>query len=413
VDKADPVRAACLVPPQGIDQEADRKMSMAIDSRKLVLVFILLTPIVGNLNGFIFWRTGVFSIGPVFYTAMLGALCLALLSLRFERKVLLNNYFIFAAIVAWYAFHAALYGGALESFRFFIKFFMPFLFYRFLNLYYGEDRRLILDYLGKTVVIWSAMAILTATLRIKPSAGEGYYGFIHGNNDYVVMMFALYPFAGLWRSRVVAVMYLIALLLTRSKGLVLLGGMMFLQQRSKTVKIFAAITLALTVSYYIHYFQSNYLSGSGLTWYQLAHFASFGRVATFIDLIEGVKLKSPMEHILGSGIQGSFLITKGKGNVEMDIPDVYNIFGLAGMVLVAWFYYGGIWKHRSMTRKTKLNFLPLFRLSALGGHFFFNTVSNVVFAMLLFLSREPGLENVAQPEEAVKPAESANGNLPG
>jgi hypothetical protein len=35
-------------------------MSMAIDSRKLVLVFILLTPIVGNLNGFIFWRTGVF-----------------------------------------------------------------------------------------------------------------------------------------------------------------------------------------------------------------------------------------------------------------------------------------------------------------------------------------------------------------
>jgi hypothetical protein len=120
-----------------------------------------------------------------------------------------------------------------------------------------------------------------------------------------------------------------------------------------------------------------------------------------------------MAHILGSGIQGSFLITKGKGNVEMDIPDVYNIFGLAGMVLVAWFYYGGIWKHRSMTRKTKLNFLPLFMLSALGGHFFFNTVSNVVFAMLLFLSREPGLENVAQPEEAVKPAESANGNLPG
>jgi hypothetical protein len=279
----------------------------------------------------------------------------------------------------------------LESFRFYIKFFMPFLVYRFLLLYYGDDRRPILDFLGKTVVVWSAMAIVTATLGIRPSAGEGYYGFIHGNNDYVVMMFALYPFANLWSSWWVRGMYLIALLLTRSKGLVLLGGMMLLHQKSKTVKLFAAVTLGLTVTYYAHYFQKHYLSDTGLTAYQLAHFLSFGRVATLLTMVKNLGLKTPMEHILGSGIQGSFVITDGKGNVEMDFPDVYNIFGLAGMILVGWFYYRSVWKHPYMSRKTKMNFIPLFLLSGLGGHFFFNTVSNVVFALVLFVSGEPGL----------------------
>ena len=366
-------------------------MTVLADPRRLILFFILLTPIVGNLNGFIFWKFGIFSVGPFFYAIMLGAICLALLSHRFERKVLFNNYIIFAGILAWYLFHAAMYGSLVESFRYYIKFFMPFLVYRFLILYYGDDRRAILDFLGKTVVIWSAMAVFTASLGIRPSAGEGYYGFIHGNNDYVAMFFSLYPFAFIWNSWAVRAMYLVGLLLTRSKGLVMMGGIMLLNQRSKGVKAFAGLTLFLTLTYYIHYFRQHYLTDSGVSAFGWAHFLSFGRVIPLLTMFRNFGLKTPLEHLLGSGIQGSFVITEGKGNIEMDIPDLYNIFGVAGLILAAWFYYGAVWSHPFMTRKMKMNFLPLFMLSALGGHFFFNTVSNVVFTLLIFVSREPGL----------------------
>lgn len=364
-------------------------MKVLVDSRRLILFFILLTPVVGNLNGLIFWKFGVFSVGPLVYGAMLAVLCLALLSLRFDRRVILNNYLIFAGIGAWFAFHSAMYGGAVESFRFYIKFFMPILVYRFLVLYFGDDRKVILDFLGKTVLVWSGMAMLTATLRIRPSAGEGYYGFIHGNNDYVVMLFALYPFSHLWNSYWTKGLYLVALVLTRSKGMLLLGMVIFMQQKSKVVRIVALAALAGIGMYYYAYFRQHYLDGGMLTGYRIAHFLTFGRVGTLLTLVENVGLKGAAEHFLGSGIKGSFVITEGKGNVEMDVPDVYNIFGLAGMALVAWFYYYRVWSHPFMSRKMKYNFIPLFLLSALGGHFFFNTVSNVVFALLMFVSGDP------------------------
>ncbi len=362
-------------------------MRALIDPRKFILVFILLTPIVNNINGFMMYRFGISALGPAFYAGMLLVLILALLPQHFQRATVLNNYLILLAMVFWFLFHCSIYGGWLSAFRSYTKFFLPFFLYRFLILYFGGNRSAIMSYLGVTVVMWGGMAVFTACFRIKPSAGEGYYGFIHGNNDYVAMLFAMFPLIRLWKGYLKTGIYYLAVLLTRSKGLLLVGVMIFLRQKSRFVRIFALLTLTITVSYYASYFHHHWGTGS-VSMFQLIQFMSFGRFGVLFTLMANLARKSWLEHVFGSGFEGALLLTNGKGGVEMDIVDVYDIFGIAGLLVVCYFYYWLLYRNRHLTSAQKFNFLPLFLYSALGGHLMFNPVSNVVFTLILFVVGE-------------------------
>jgi len=360
-------------------------MSLSLNPIRFVLVCIFLTPIVNNINGFMMYKFGVSALGPMFYSGLLLVVCLSLLSLRFERKVLLNNYLLLFAIFAWYGAHSLMYGGWLIWFRLYIKFFLPFLLYRFLHLYYAEDRESVLRFLGATMYVWASMAILTAVFNINPSVGgEGHYGFIDGNNDYVAMLFALFPVLRIWKSPTQKVMYLVAVVLTRSKGLLALGVMLFFRQKSKLIKIFALIALAVTVSYYMAYFHRIYKS-TPASIELVASFLSFGRFHFLGILWDHVGEKPWLDYVIGSGFGGGEIYTEGKMGIEMDLVDTLNLFGVLGFVVVVFFYYRKVFSLSSLSRAEKADFLPLFLYSILGGHLLFNPVSNVVFVLVLVI----------------------------
>jgi hypothetical protein len=238
-------------------------------------------------------------------------------------------------------------------------------------------------------VIWTAFAVITAILRIRPAAGEGYYGFVHGNNDYVVMFFALFPLTTFWRNRLALASYYVALALTRSKGLIALAPMMIMIPKSNKVRLgivaVAGGILFLTVSYYVRYFLSNFGAGYELTPMNLLIFLSFGRLRYLFRLFENMGDKSLIEHLVGSGFHGGLQYLGGKVGIEMDPFDAYNVYGLLGLVLSAWFYYWQILGLKNMAWKTKVKFLPLIGYSIAGGHLFNNPMSNLVFVLVLFI----------------------------
>ncbi len=363
-------------------------MKIGLFPKRLILVLILLAPLVNNINGFMMWKTGVSVLGPSFYSSVALLLFLILLSLEYKRDDLIKNYLLLGGLFLQYVIHVSMYGG-WENIRSYIKVFLPLLLYRFLSLHYGDRRETIGKLLAWSMLIWAFFAIVTAVLHIHPSAGEGYYGFINGNNDYVAMLFALFPLTTTWKSRYSVFFYYVAVVLTRSKGLLLLAPMMLFLPKSKKMVLVAlggaGLIFLITVAYYVNYFQIHYGRESKLSPMILLQYLSFGRIHYLGILLGNLGDKPWYEHIFGSGFTGGMLYSGGKDGIEMDLVDDYNIFGIFKLCLTLGFYYANVFFSQKFTWRTKIKFLPLFFYSTFGGHLLFNPISNLVFALVLFV----------------------------
>ncbi len=115
------------------------------------------------------------------------------------------------------------------------------------------------------------------------------------------------------------------------------------------------------------------------------NFITFGRYRYLKMMIDRIQEKSYVEIFFGSGIIGAARITSGKGGIEMDPADAFNIFGILGLLIVIYFYYVKPMASKYAPGEFKLYYTMCIIYSVLGGHLIMNPISNTFYVIYLVI----------------------------
>jgi len=374
-----------------------------ISYTKIICLFICAAPIINNINGYTMREFNLSILGPVFYLA--GFMFFCGLTLYKQKKI-----FPFLGLIVFvvhFAISVAMGYNNIRQIQYYIKFVFPFIIYlvlkyTVLNINFNKIQKGII----MSGWIYIFFIFFSFLIGFKYYEGKGYYGFIHALNDLIIFLLFLLPVVFLrfnWQKKLI---YFCGIFMTFSKALIvtipyyLVFEMLSKSNRKIINKFFMVIFCVFmivllgktTIPYYgriaksidVNLFSKEVFFEKKDN-YILYNFLLFGRYKWLNVFYKNHKDKSFFEKIWGSGFLGAEIITEGKGGIEMDPFDVYNIYGVFFLAVFVYFYYFKIVLIRGLKYQYKLLFLPAIGYSIFGGHLANNPISNIPVAILILL----------------------------
>jgi len=361
-----------------------------------LIIFVLLNPLINNLNGLSIKYYNISIIGPVFYTSFFILFSLFLLALKNKKAII-----VLTILSAYY-----LMGIFTNRFLYIhisdmIKVVFPILLFLFvkkipLNRY--RTNKLIKAIIYSAVLYSSFIFITFITGYKYYSFKSGYYGFVHALNDLIVFFLIIIFFIRLLKHAGIKfeIICYFALAFTLTKAILVIPIYLVRYMSSlsfyKNVILFVVIIIVYKYTHlYFERFYDDYfkeaekisLISENYDQIYINRTLSFGRSTILLRVLENSN-KTGWDYLLGSGIEGARISSKGKIGVEMDIVDAFNIYGIIGLFILFFFYYIPMFK-LNISYYSKLDFSIVVAYSIFGGHLYNNPLCNVFYGIILGL----------------------------
>lgn len=368
-------------------------MSFDFVKRVGIISFILLQPIVNNINGLSIDFLGVSIIGPFFYSFYFVFF--------FLWTIKKMESFIFSIVFAFYFILMMILGLLrFSDISDLMKLIQPFFIFVFIKHEYSnkwkELKKLTLP-ISISLLIYVGFILLSFLIGYQKLPGH-YTGFVFAGNDLIVsLIIGVLFYETIGKSLKFHYASLaVGVVLTFSKGLFLLFPVYFFKYMKFSIRsILLVLPIVLMAGFYFLRGLFNMVFGvffekassisdvfSVYSFDYVANIFTFGRYQ-FVLTNLALDKKNWYEFILGSGIEKVVLMASGKVGTEMDFFDAFNNYGVVGLVFLFLFYYIPVFRLKSLSRISKLFFVVVVVYSLIGGHFYNNPMSGTFYAVIL------------------------------
>ena len=363
---------------------------------RLLIIFIILNPIITNINGLSIKYFNKSILGPIFYSLFFLIFTAKIITTKNIKGLQLILFSLFFFIISFYTQRSL-----LPHINYMIKIIFPiilFLLVKNQNINYLYFKKIIKSIMN-SAVIYSSFIFFTFLIDFKYySFKQGYYGFVHALNDLTVYLLIIIFFIRLIRgkNKKYEIMCYCSLALIKSKVLLVLPILIFKYFKKKQHKymLFFIVPMLLVFlyskDYFIDFYQDYFKDSTSIISitdiYDQTYInrtLTFGR-STYWEMILENYDKNELDYVIGSGIEGAKRLTFGKIGTEMDLFDAFNIYGIIGLIILFFFYYIPILKLK-IPIYSKIDFLIVIFYSIFGGHFYNNPLCNIFYGIILGL----------------------------
>jgi hypothetical protein len=356
--------------------------------------FILMQPIVNNLNGISMKYLDISILGPVFFALS----CIIFILFGISMKIKLRFLSFLTFFIVYFIFMVITDRMDWWDIAEYAKLILPVIIYMvIINLSLTSKKtQKLLKNIMLSCLLYSIINILCAVTGYHYFSYKGFSGFIHNINEFsLLFMIFMFLFSIIkWKLIKTEIIAVVAYILIRSKSSFFILPL-FLFRYLKKVNAFAkllsvllfVILLKMTVADHVVNFMRIYFKqADDISTFFKAYDSdyifrnlSFGRSEYAKNLF---RLNSKFGDIVfgGGTVMAKETLKENHGGVEMDVLDAFNKFGIFGLIIVG-FYYIPVFRLK-IPNFSKLIFSVIVLYSIFGGHFM-NPLCAVYYGLIL------------------------------